>query len=137
MNHWKRMALGLALVVGLCGGAWAENWGHRDGDRGRDSHWAYRSPGYQYRSGYWGNWGGYYPYRSYSYYSYGNYGGYYPYGSYSRYYPYGNYGYYPSVPYYPGTWGYYPNRVWGYGRYDHYVWRGNRERGRHELYGRR
>lgn len=117
MNYWKKIAFGLALVAGLCGGAWAQDWGHRDRnhdrddhhwrdrghnrdhDRDRDRNWRYRNnPNYQYRNGQWGwgsnrTWGGYYPN--------------------------GNYGYYPNGTYYPypntQPWGYYPNSTWGYG----------------------
>jgi hypothetical protein len=88
MNYWNKMAFGLALVAGLCGGAWAQDRGHDDKDKARDSHqwrdrdhdrdhegdrdrdrWRDRRDGY-YRNRNWG------------------------------YYPNGNYGYYPN-----GTWG--------------------------------
>jgi len=35
MNYWKKMAFVLALVGGLCAGAWAQDGGHRDGNRDR------------------------------------------------------------------------------------------------------
>ena len=121
MNYLKKMALALALIAGLCGGAWAQDRGHHDAERRVDRHWVY-----QYRNGHWGyfpyrTWGSYYPYTTYSYYPY-NYG-YYPYGAYG-YYPnsgyYGTYGYYPYGRYYPyrnwGTWDHYPNRAWDHGR---------------------
>jgi hypothetical protein len=130
MNYFKKMAFILALVAGLCGGAWAQNWGHGGANHARDNHswnrsapehgrasvpsgnWGYRNnSNYQYRNGHWGwgpnrTWGGHYPNGNYGYYPNGNYG-YYPYGNYG-YYPYG--GYYP----YPTTGGYYPG---GYGNY--------------------
>jgi len=34
MNYWKKMAFVLALVAGLCGGAWAQGWEHHDRERG-------------------------------------------------------------------------------------------------------
>ena len=41
MSYWQKMALALALVAGLCGGAWALDWGHRDATtQNRDSHTA-------------------------------------------------------------------------------------------------
>lgn len=91
MNYWKKMALALALVAGLCGGAWSQDWGRHDANRARkdsqwsardharaqardrnhDRDWSYRNnPNYRYRNGQWGytpnrTWGsnyGYYPY---------------------------------------------------------------------------
>lgn len=113
MKYLKKIAFTLALIAGLCGGAWAQNWGHRDAGRHWDNHSVYRGHPYnQYRGGWgyapnrnWGGWGGYYPYRNYGYYPYAGYG-YYPYSAY-RYYPY-NYGYYP------GGWAYNPNFVFGF-----------------------
>ena len=108
MKYLKKIAFTLALIAGLCGGAWAENWGHHEVDR----HGGYRGhPYYQYRGG-WGyapnrGWSGYYPYRNYSYSPYSYYG----------YYPYSSYGYYPR------TWGYYPRAYPYYGPYGAYVWR--------------
>jgi hypothetical protein len=141
MNYFKKMAFVLALVAGLCGGAWAQNWGHGEANHARDNHswnrstpehgrasvpsgnWGYRNnPNYQYRNGEWRNNGNYEyrnghwgwgPNRTWGgYYPNGNYG-YYPNGNYG-YYPYGNSGYYPyggSYPY-PTTGGYYPGG-WG------------------------
>jgi len=90
MNYWKKIAFVLALVAGLCGGAWARNH-----DRDRD--WRYHNnPNYQYR------WGGSY--------------GYYPYGAY-RYYPYGRYYRYPNSTWgYGGRYDGHANRSYGAGR---------------------
>ncbi|HVP51776.1 MAG TPA: hypothetical protein VMT05_06695 [Terriglobales bacterium] len=143
MSYWKKMAFGLALVAGLCGGAWAQRWGHNDAKaqntqtwRGRvpqherasvQNHtWGHSSPNYQYRNGGWAYRNNpnyqyrnghrvYVPNRTWgTYYPNGNYG-YYPNGNYG-YYPNGNYGYYPS-----GNYGYYPSgtyypdtQPWGY-----------------------
>ena len=101
MNYIKKMALGMALVVGLSCGAFAQNWGRHEGYAPRG---VYHAP-YAYRNGW-----GYAPYRAWG-------GGYYPYRTYG-YYPSGNwvpYGYYPYRSYYSGPWAYYP--------YGHYVWR--------------
>ena len=134
MNCWKKMAFGLALVAGLCGGAWAQDWGHRDSNHARSTptwrgtvpqhnagvqnhNWGYRNnPNYQYRNGQWA-------YRNNPNYQYRN--GrwvYVPNRTWGTYYPNGNYGYYPNGSYYPDTqpWGYYPNGgyypgTWGYG----------------------
>jgi hypothetical protein len=46
------MALALALVAGLCGGAWAQDWGHNGGDQDRDARYR-NDPNYQYRNGQW------------------------------------------------------------------------------------
>ena len=113
MNHLKKIAFTLALVAGLCSGAWAQNWGHRVAYRNWDNRVVYRNH-YVYRPVQWG--GYYYPYSTYGYYPYGAYG-YYPYSTYG-YYPYG-YGYYPNYSYYYpyrtwGRWGYYPHRGWGW-----------------------
>lgn len=48
MNWCKKLAFGLALVATLCGGAWAQGWGH-DQDRGR----AWGEANHDYRRGYW------------------------------------------------------------------------------------
>lgn len=64
MNNWKKMTFVLALAAGLCGGAWAQDGAHRDGDRDRDDQqWGNRDrdpdgryrndPNYQYRNGQW------------------------------------------------------------------------------------
>jgi len=135
MNYLKKAAFVLALVAGLCGGAWAADWGHRNANnnhawRGsvpehgrasipnrtwnyhnyehRDGRWAYRNnPNYQYRNG-----GSVYaPNRTWgTYYPYGTSGNYYPYGTNGSYYPYPTTGgYYP----YPNTGGYYPGGASG------------------------
>lgn len=38
MSYWQKMAFALALVAGLCGGAWAQVWGSRATNQNRDSH---------------------------------------------------------------------------------------------------
>jgi hypothetical protein len=128
MNYWKKMAFVLALVAGLCGGAWAADWGHRDASHAQNNHtwrgsvpqhsgaslpnraWSsHTTPNYQYRTGGWGT------YRNNPNYQYRNgqwvyvpnrsWGTYYPNGTYGSYYPYPTTGgYYP----YPTTGGYYP-----------------------------
>jgi len=141
MNDYKKIAFVLALVAGLCGGAWAADWGHRDTNHAQASHswkssvparnsasvptrtWnSHTTPNYQYRTGEWG------AYRNNPNYQYRNgqwvyvpnrtWGTYSPYGT-STYYPYpttGTYYPYPSTgtyyPY-PTTGGYYP--AGGYG----------------------
>lgn len=101
MNYLKKMALVVALVAGLCGGAWARDLGHRGGAF-RGGHPAYRvAPNYAYR----GNWG--YPYRGGVWGTYPYRYGYYPYNY--GYYPYNAYGYYPyNYNLYPYGYGYYP-----------------------------
>jgi hypothetical protein len=37
MSYRKEVAFALALVAGLCGSAWAQGWGNRDGDQTRNS----------------------------------------------------------------------------------------------------
>jgi hypothetical protein len=128
MNYWKKMAFVLALVAGLCGGAWANDWGHQNKDRARDSHQgrsanagaastSRNNPNYQHRN----SQGVYAPNRTWG---RGN-----PNGTY---YPYPNkrtWGSGPYGTYYPnnGTWGsgpngtYYPNSgTWGNGGYGGY-----------------
>ena len=34
--NWKKVTFVLALLAGLCGGGWAQNWGRGDGDHDRD-----------------------------------------------------------------------------------------------------
>jgi len=130
MNCLKKMAFVLALVAGFCGGAWAEDWGHRNG--ARESHsWARSAPEHG-RAGVpnrtWGSrsnpnygdawWGSHRNNPSYHYrngawvyapnrtwgttYPYGTSGSYYPYGTSGGYYP------YPTTGGYPSTGGYYP-----------------------------
>lgn len=132
MNHFKKMAFGLALVAGLCGGAWAADWGHRNTTHAQASHaWrgsaaARSSASVPTRT--WNShttsqnsaWGAYrnnpnYQYRNGqwvyvpnrtwgTYYPSGT-GTYYPYPTTGTYYPYPTTGtYYP----YPTTGGYYP-----------------------------
>ena len=104
MKHLKKLGFALALLLGLCGGAWAQDWGHRAADR----HWADRGhPVYTYRNwGYapYGGWGAYRPYNN-GYYS-GGWGGYYPRGT---------WGYNPGYRYYP--------RYRAYGWHDRGGWR--------------
>jgi len=88
MNYLKKMAFVLALVAGLCGGAWAQTLRHDVAYRNWDNHVVYRN-NQLYRPVQWGVY--YYPNGTYSYYPYGAYG-YYPYNAYSDY-PYGNYWY--------------------------------------------
>lgn len=118
MNYLKKMAFALALVAGLCGGAWPQTLRHDVAYRNWDSHTVYRTNNL-YRPVQWGFY--YYPNGTYNYYPYGTYG-YYPYNAYG-YYPYGNYWYYPYYGTYPyrtwGNWGYYPRGGWGWG---HGVW---------------
>lgn len=111
MKHLMKLGFALVLLLGLCGGASAQDWGHRAADR----HWVDRGhPVYAYR-----NWG-YAPYR-------GGWGAYRPYNYGYSYYPYGNYGY----SYNPGGWGgYYPRGARSYRYYPGYhydyrahVWR--------------
>ncbi len=84
MTHFKRMAFVLALIIGLCGGAWTQGWEHNENDKSRDDHTLQnrdrdrdrdpgrdrdhdrRDPNYQYRNEGRGNaptrtWGGNYP----------------------------------------------------------------------------
>lgn len=125
MNYLKKMALALALVAGLCGGAWAQEWSHRGTEQARASHQAtshqatnnvhqwgrapevyrnhdvarnhdiYRNNDAWYRNN------PNYQWRNgqWAYVPRGTWGGYYPNG-----------GYYPG-----GTWGYNPAGNWGYG----------------------
>ena len=154
MNYLKKMAFVLALVAGLCGGAWAQNWGHGEATHARDNHswnrsapehgsasvpnrtWnSHTTPNYQYRNGeiyrnnpnyqYRNGQGVYVPNRTWgTSYPYGN-GGYYPYPTTGGYYPYPNTGgYYP----YPNTGGYYPGG-WGYGNNGYGVGNGQYQMG--------
>jgi Ni/Co efflux regulator RcnB len=121
MNYLKKTAFALALIAGLCGGAWAQDWAHRDRDHDRDNQrwrdhdrrrdWDHdrdhdrdRDRDYRYRNGQWGyqnrGWGGNYPY-------YPN-GTYYP--NQSRW----GYGYPGTYPGTVGTWGY-GAPTYGYG----------------------
>lgn len=143
MNYWKKMAFVLALVAGLCGGAWANDWGHQNKDRARDSHQgrsanagaastSRNNPNYQHRNTQgvyvpnrtWGSGnpnGTYYPYPNKRTWGSGRYGTYYPNNRTWGSGPYGTY--YPNN----GTWGsgpngtYYPNSgTWGNGGYGGY-----------------
>jgi len=106
MNYWKKMTLALALVAGLCGGAWAaQDPGHGDRNHDRDSHrWSGGDRHHGRDRDHDRNWdyrhdrdwdrdrqSGYAPNRTWGYYPNGNYG-YYPYGTYYPGGAYGNYG---------------------------------------------
>jgi len=128
MNDFKKMALGLALVAGLCGGAWATDWAHRDTSHAQASHaWkgsaAARNsasvPTRTWNSHTTSQYSGWGAYRNNPNYQYRNgqwvyvpnrtWGTYYPYGT-GAYNPYPTTGtYYP----YPTTGGYYPGGTWG------------------------
>lgn len=130
MDYVKRMAFVVALVAGLCGGAWAQGWGHRAQNT---QTWRNSAPAHErasvtnhswgshnntaavpYRNGRWGYQNntatvpyrtGDWAYRNNPNYQYRNgQWGYAPNRTWGTYYPYGNYGYYP----YPTTGGYYP-----------------------------
>lgn len=138
MNYLKKIAFTLALVAGLCGGAWAQNLRRDVAYRRWDNHVVYRN-NYVYRPAQWGVGVYSYPYSTYGYYPYGTYNYYYPNGvygyypySYYSYYPYGYYGYYPYRTW--GNWGYYPRGV----PYRAYGWHGGaRAYGHDGHYGRR
>jgi len=134
MNNFKKMAFVLALVAGLCGGAWAADWGHRNANSARNTHsWARSVPQHgsagvpnrtwssqttpAYRSGGWGAYRNnpnyqyrngqwvYVPNRTWGTYNPYSTGTYSPYPTTGTYYPYPTTGgYYP----YPTTGGYYP-----------------------------
>jgi len=130
MDYVKRMAFVVALVAGLCGGAWAQGWGHRAQNT---QTWRNSAPAHErasvtnhswgshnntaavpYRNGRWGYQNntatvpyrtGDWAYRNNPNYQYRN--GqwvYVPNRTWGTSYPYGNGGYYP----YPTTGGYYP-----------------------------
>ena len=143
---YERMAFVVALVAGLCGGAWAQDWGHRaqntqTGRNSAPSHerasvtnhsWGSHNntAAVPYRNGGWGYHNntatvpsrtGDWAYRNNPNYQYRN--GqwvYVPNRTWGTSYPYGNYGgYYPNGGYYPypTTGGYYPGGWGGSGGY--------------------